>query len=156
MKIFRNIFKKVYWNQKSYKFNDFEKHFDICCTKMQTSTINLTQKFRKKVRNAYVVYKIPKNRKQEFHNIWITNNIIKLESNIISNNKSFISKKSKHLWINWKFKFSSKIQIWNKSNNQSEVIIFNSQCYCMIKSLLYNLKVLTSLFNHGIAMKSKW
>ena len=87
---------------------------------------------------------------------WITNNIIKLESNIISNNKSFISKKSKHLWINWKFKFSSKIQIWNKSNNQSEVIIFISQCYCMIKSLLYNLKVLTSLFNHRMAMKLKW
>ena len=53
-------------NHRSYKFNDFEKHFDICCTKMQTSTINLTQKFRKKVRNAYVVYKIPKNNQQGF------------------------------------------------------------------------------------------
>ena len=27
-------------NHRSYKFNDFEKHLDICCTKMQTSIIN--------------------------------------------------------------------------------------------------------------------
>ena len=39
-------------NHRSYKFNDFEKHLDICCTKMQTSIIDLTQKFRKKVRNT--------------------------------------------------------------------------------------------------------
>ena len=151
----QNIFKKVYWNQKSYKFNDFEKHFDICCTKMQTSTINLTQKFRKKVRNAYVVYKIPKNRKQEFHNIWITNNIIKLESNIISNNKSFISKKSQ-TFLKWlEIQIFKQIQIWNKSSDQFEAIIFIFKCYYMIK---YNddLKVWTSLFNHRIARKSKW
>ena len=142
--IFRTFSKKFIETKKSYKFNDFEKHLDICCTKMQTSIINLTQKFRKKVRNAYVVYEIPKNKKQVFHNIWITNNITKLESNIISNNKSFISKKSQtFFWIEssitftetdpFKFPITStskeiqifkQIQIWNKSSNQFEVIIF--------------------------------
>ena len=132
----QNIFKKVYWNQKSYKFNDFEKHLDICCTKMQTSIINLTQKFRKKVRNAYVVYKIPKNRKQEFHNIWITNNIIKLESNIILNNKTFSSKQNRKFH---NFHRNRSIQIFNHFN-------FSSRFKFEIR-LTTNLKQLFSFFN---------